>query len=367
MPNKTSGSVLLVAFEREDKLQYPHLKAVLDLLGQEVACEYFYFRQRGHRLHDALRLSPRSILRLKPLRTLWIIAIDLLRLAARMRRFDTVVAVDNFTFICASIFHPKVILWSYDFITADQPHSSSWVQRAISQWTRRFLSRSRRIIIQDEGRKDLFQQTHGLEEPLDVYLLPVSLPACDTPPIGMIQGKTPFLMQIGRIHAWAGSDQLIKAYQQQANHYRLVLHGFLFQPTILDQLRSVECVPLCSMVEIPATFLHRLIQYADIGFINYPQDDQNNFQMGYASGQLCEFLRCSKPVISCGKTNLQMFVEEQGIGVAIESLDELPQAISRISNNYQEYSQRCYQLFRATYDLNLHQGKFASWVCGGTE
>lgn len=57
------------------------------------------------------------------------------------------------------------------------------------------------------------------------------------------------------------------------------------------------------------------------------------------------------------KTNLQQYVEENKIGVAIKDIDELVPAIQKIQNSYQEYSGNCIQLFEHSFNIKKYTEK----------
>ncbi|NJR73618.1 MAG: glycosyltransferase family 4 protein [Scytonema sp. CRU_2_7] len=151
-------------------------------------------------------------------------------------------------------------------------------------------------------------------------------------------------MQSGSIASWRGSDALIQYYQQNFEQFNLFLHGFI-SDEIQELLGKLEVLPLVSALKVLPDKVPQLIQQCDIGFINYAIEDLNHFYTSNASGQFVEFLRCGKPVIVQGKTNLQQYVEEEKIGVSIIKIDELASAIHKITSNYSEYSSNCIKTF----------------------
>ncbi len=359
---QNAKSTLIVAFEPPDKISYPHLNAVIEMLGSESAVEYFYFRERGYFITDHLRLTLRSIIRLSPLRLILKIVIDFLHLRQKAKQYDRVVVIDNFTYIFACLCHKNVILWSCDFVTLDQESSKLYIQRQIAAYTRKFLQRNKRIIIQGQDRFDLFKKTLDINVELDCYFLPVSLPNTELIDPFHRCNKKPVLMQVGGINSFrSNSDKLIKAYQSQAEYYLLLLHGFFFSD-ILSLLKTVEKIPLCSMVEVKPAAMGQLISNCDIGFISYHCTDSNFYYIAYASGQLVEFLRQAKPVIVSGNTDLKDFVGSMGIGIFVDDVEKIPEAIAQIIANYESYSKKSHELFLSTYSLDVHRYHLTQWI-----
>ena len=73
-------------------------------------------------------------------------------------------------------------------------------------------------------------------------------------------------------------------------------------------------------------------------------------------------MRCSKPVIVKGNTNLRQYVEEKQVGVAIEKIDELVPAIHKIHNKYVDYSSNCRKKFDELYNLKSYIKKLLLYL-----
>jgi len=169
-------------------------------------------------------------------------------------------------------------------------------------------------------------------------------------------------MQIGGINVdRSASDLLIRAYQSQSMKYCLFLHGY-FAPDVVNLLLEMPIMPVCSMLEARPEAVVHLVATCDIGLVSYRSNDQNFYLISHASGQLAEFLRCSKPVIVLGNTNLAEFVERYGIGKAVTNLDQLPDAVHEIMTNYADFTTRCRRMYLSEYCLDKHTGLLARWL-----
>ncbi len=357
--------ILLVGFQPKRDISYPHLRQVADHLAS-LGGEYCLFRERGYFLGDpiAWRRWPREIA--KAGHTLLTTCVDMVRLTvARARGHrDIVIAVDNFSYLVAARLFRNVVLWSHDFLTRDEPRSESHIQRFISSQVAGALRRHRKLVIQDQDRLDLFRKTYlgdaGTDD-IDTFLLPVSLlplvdcpePPCGTPPI---------LMQIGGISAGRSrSDELLEDFQANRHAYSLAFHGFV-APEMAGLIVASAVLPWVSSLPLAADAVHKVVEKCDIGFIAYNSTNQNFFHVARASGQLAEFLRCSRPVIALGDSTLGPMLEAEKIGVCIHRIDQLGDAVRHVRAHHERYSANCRRVFAETYDLSKHLPGLTAWL-----
>lgn len=356
--------LLLVGFEPATDIQYPHLRQVADYL-RAAGADYCYFRERGYFLGEA---SPGPLLhRLRrSLSTLLSFSIDSLRLLAhRRRRYDAVIAVDNVAYLVAARLFPVVVLWSHDFLTVDELRSQVPLQRLIRRLVTASLLHHRRLIIQDDPRQQLFLETYlgaSAVPEFRTFFLPVSLREVAKGEAASAPANPPRLMQIGGINAWRSrSDALLDHYQQHAGGYRLCFHGFL-DPTMMARLAAAPVQPDVSARPIPPDEVHRVVERCDIGFVAYNAANLNFFHVARASGQLAEFLRCGKPVITLGQSSLGQLLETERLGRHIADINALQPAIDSILADYSGYAARCRAVYLETYDLGRYLPELLEWL-----
>lgn len=359
--------VLWVGFQPYRRITYPHLAQVIGFFLQR-GDHYTLFRERGYFLDDAFRpgLSPKrwaaSIL------TLAFLVADTLRLTASrvFGGYDLVVAVDNFAFVVSAHLFSDVVLWSHDFVTDDQPRANSRIHRWLKRRVENALARHPNLIIQDENRLDLFLARYGsgVRSGINRFLLPVSLPHCrrSLSNTTCSAGSRPLLLQIGGINAWRSmSDRVLAHYQTHHECYELAFHGFIDQ-AMRQALARAAYLPWVSSETVAAEDVFKVIEKCDVGLVAYQSDDKNFFHIAKASGQLVEYLRCGKPVIAMGNTELLSLVREKALGVAIDSIDELELAIRKIQADYPRYSANCRKLFVEEYDLTRFLEPLSTWL-----
>lgn len=360
--------ILIVGFEKENQINYPHLRQTISYLEQKMNCEYSYFFERGYFLNCKFSLSIKTnVMKTISFFKFFIgfIGVFFTRVFCK---YDTVVVIDNFTYVVYSLFFKNTILWSHDFVTNDQEQSNCIVQKIIKQQVYKYIRRNKKIIIQDTERLSLLLEDYIEEDIkyLDIFYFPVSLLSIEENNKN-IDNMLPILMQIGGINKFrSGSDVLLKYYQIMHNKFNLIFHGY-FMSDMIDQINRSRYIPISSTLEMLPDEVYKIVEKCDIGFICYNTNNKNFYHTKHASGQLVEFIRCAKPVIIIGNTDLKLFVNKEKIGVSIEIIEELESAISKISNNYQFYKENARKCFESTYDIKLYLSDLGKWIIYDTQ
>ncbi|OUL21859.1 hypothetical protein [Nostoc sp. 106C] len=358
---KKKKLLLVSPFPNDDDL-YPHVKHLINELSGNYEIDYFYGHERGiwtEQLNSKLKNGD-----YKPLIN---IIKDFISLYIKSIQdsYDIILAIDNFLYVISSwFFLEKTILWSHDFVGYDEVKNKHLIQSIISNLTRKRLSKNQKLIIQDTERLHVFLRSINYEGiPEDIFFLPVSLPPVKLPEKISIESQLPVLMQSGTIASWRYSNELIKCYQKSYKKFNLFIQGFVSEE-IERLLKKLEISPLINSSRVSPDQLSEIIKLCDIGFIGYAIGDVNHYYISSASGQLVEFIRCGKPVIVRSKTNLQHYVEENKIGVAIKNIDELVPAIYKIQTNYQEYSSNCTKIFQKSFNIKTYIEKLLLFLEG---
>lgn len=363
MDSKNLKKILIVGFEKKNQINYPHLKQTINYLEKSFNCDYSYFPERGYFLNCNFSFSLRKNFTNILSFCKFFLAFNHVIYTKLTGKYQTIIAIDNFTYVIYSLFFKDTILWSHDFVTNDQEQAQCYIQRLLNKLVYKYLNKNKKIIIQDSERLLLFAENYIKKETksLDVFYFPVSLLPVRSNRKD-IDINLPLLMQIGGINRFrSGSDVLINYYQTANKKFDLLLHGY-FMNDIIEQINKSNYIPISSTLELQADEVYKIVEKCDIGFICYNTDNKNFYYTKHASGQLVEFLRCSKPVIIIGNTDLKDFVLKEKIGVSIENITDLGEAINEIKNNYLLYQKNVRRCFQRIYDINLYLDSLAKWI-----
>lgn len=342
---------------------YPHLRDVIDELSEHYTIDYFYKYERGLSLEDKFSFLKEDFYKL-----LYHLAKDIFGLLRRrvFEQYDTIIAIDNLPYVVtALIFQRTVVLWSHDFVSHDQPKSATLIYKLIAKLTKQRLVRDGKIIIQDKERLHAFLKSIECDEvDVEAFYLPVSLLPIKNSEDSRhnINSDKPVLMQIGGINAGGSrSDQLIKYYQNYTNKFSLFFHGFVTDE-IYELIFNLENIPLISSCSVRPAQLSQIVRFCDIGFISYAGGDINSYYLSTASGQLAGFLKCGKPIIAIGETDLHGYLERNKIGISIKSFDDLVSAIQIVQQSYSYYSENCAKMFDDVYNLRNYTRRLLTYL-----
>ncbi len=365
MSRNRNPTVLIVGSQADDVAMYPHLRAVIDGLRGYVPVTYHRFPLSGFEwttlfsdgdLLTALKKMHHARFLLDTARR------EIPRVRAALASADIVIAVNYFAWLVCSSYAPanaRVVYWSLDIFTNRIHLYGSPVRFICHVVGGRRLRQRPFVIIQDEDRLHLLKRSHFLgEQTLEVFFLPVSLPAMRYPLLERPPHQPPVVMQIGGVGEFRRTSELIRCYESQSRPtFQLLLQGYHFsrvhEPEVAGYLRA----PL-----VPPDEVWKVVADCDIGFVGYKVIDENHYRLKNASGQLVEFLRLGKPVVVLGDCDLRELVQKEGVGRHLASIDELPGAVETIIRSYGVFSLRARQYFARRMNLELFLHPLADWL-----
>jgi hypothetical protein len=276
---------------------------------------------------------------------------DGLACRAATRDADVVIGIDFMAFLCAaSATRRPVVLWSLDYISDDEARLRRKINRLFLAAVRAGLRRNPHVVIQDEARFDSFARAMRLPRAaLRRFCLPVALPAvADAAPRDW-PGR-PHVMQIGGVNICRCHSDFLVERVLASGGFDLTFHGRVHDDMrdLLGQAAGrIDVSP--AMVEpgqVPA-----IVARCSVGFIGNRAGHEQFRLLSKACGQLVEFLRCGKPVISMGPNDLGPYLEAKGVGVHVADAAQFDAALARIHADYAGYSRRALRLFQEEYDL----------------
>ncbi len=399
-PRQLAGCVIVIGFQQDGPLMYPHLADFLVQLRQEFG-QVFYFSndKRGEGLYkfDFLMESIRQ--RLAQGRppeglavdhattgksSIWVerafflrrafngivgflgFLINHLLLGCKLRLIQIikprvlVIAIDHTAvFTAARWTNCPLVFWSFDALAHDAPWllPHGRLKRLLDCHSEH---RANLLLVQDEARRKLVEDAvqHRFE---NVCYLPVGVLDREydrTAAHSRMQMKcldTARVVQCGWIAPVRWSPELVASYQQWPERHELCLHGYLSKEySEAPQVHEAKRQPAISTKIYGNDELSQFLNCFDIGFIGYRETDENHRHLENASLQLVLFLRLGIPVICCAPKSLCKLVEDAGAGIAVSHPSETLRALDRISTQYADFSTGARGLYESRFDL----GKF---------
>lgn len=92
------------------------------------------------------------------------------------------------------------------------------------------------------------------------------------------------------------------------------------------------------------------IASVSVGLAFYDDIDTNYREIFFSSNKIIEFLRCGIPVISSENKELNDFFMKYKCGFSI-SIENIPEALENILNNYETYRQAAFNVFHKNYSF----------------
>jgi hypothetical protein len=279
---------------------------------------------------------------------------DWLACRAATRDADVVVAIDFMAFVCAaSASRRPVALWSLDYISDDEPRYGRRINRLFLAAVRNGLRRHPNVIIQDGARLQSFARAMWLPaSALSACLLPVALPAIAATEPGAWRGR-PHVMQIGGVNiSRCHSDFLVERFRASGG-FDLSFHGRVYDE-MGDLLQSVRGRVGVSSAMVEPGEVPAIVSRCSVGFVGNRLSHEQFRLLRNACGQMVEYLRCGKPVISMGPNDLGAHLEAEGAGFQVADAAQFDAALATIHADYAAYSRRALRLFEASYDLDAY-------------
>lgn len=347
---------------------YPHLYDFLQEMEKYFEIIYWGDDQRGYEYipfverYNFFRKKPFNLWRLlgmiKYLSRIYYRSLQRLQTLKQAIRPDlfAVIAIDHTALNNAARYvkgPAKLIYWSHDAIPPDWQWYCYYFIPRIVHHNKTAIQRYQLIIVQDYYRGAILDAMLGSHN-LPKFFLPVSLAddehaqcvareKAHTPPQGKVR-----VMQLMFNQFLRGSHLLLQAYQQIEDRMQLFFQGI--PPANIEELtRHCTQKPVFFPVQKTLTAMRKNVSQMDIGVVSYLTKDLNHLFLSNASGQLVEFIRLGIPVITFGNYELGEFVTRYRIGVPLDDMGHLYNAISHLINNYPEYAANARALYEEKY------------------
>src|SRR5262249_40244106 len=129
----------------------------------------------------------------------------------------------------------------------------------------------------------------------------------------------------------------------------LVFHGF-GDASIIKKIYDIDAKKKvrCSLDLVDLSSEPDVMGSANISLVLYQKEVQNDRLTGFSSEKLALSMQCGVPIIAFNYPSYEHVLEE-GCGVLVDDLSEIPRAGSKILADYANYSSRAYRAFEKYY------------------
>ena len=214
------------------------------------------------------------------------------------------------------------------------------------------------VVIQSPRRAKLFSEINKFDMN-NIHVLPVASMG------GPIIKKSQYFRDLfsipkelkiavyaGNLEPWAKCLEIIQNVNKWPKDYVLVMHTWnkaaLRTPYYQEMIKQGEGLPVYFSTEyVDYDEIATILSSADIGLLFYESIDDNFTEIMFSSNKLGEYLKAGLAVICSNYPSLSDFVQENKIGAAISSFDELPDmlvACGQEINILRKNAISCYQI-----------------------
>lgn len=214
------------------------------------------------------------------------------------------------------------------------------------------------VVIQNENRAGQFRKINSFSK--ETYILPVAAMG-DSIPYGKdcrlrkkfgIPKSTKIVIYSGNIMPWAKCLEIVESVKRWPEGFCLVLHTWKkgvfendgYGRTVKEAANGLPVYFSDEYLDIDD--LPGYLSSADAALMFYEAIDANFMEILFSSNKLAEYLKAGLPVITSDFPALREFVEENGIGFAVGSMDEIQRALLEISSRQESFHKNviaCYQ------------------------
>lgn len=212
-------------------------------------------------------------------------------------------------------------------------------------------------IIQDRHRWKCLQEANHPESDR-VFYLPVGVQddhpqATGARSDGVTRPARPKLLYLGMLRRSRFVQTLIEAAPALPADMELHLHG----PLAAEEAKHLLADPLPDRLRITTDMLKEselsaLVAQAEIGLALYRRDYPNDRHTAYSSQKIALYLRAEVPIIAFRSESYEDLIQRYRCGEMIDTMDELPEAISRIRSSHSEYCHAARRAFEDIYNLD---------------
>ena len=286
--------------------------------------------------------------------------------------YDLILGVDSAGLIAgyeyATRYHVPLVYLSFEIFFRDELSRRAEIEEKERECTASQFADL--VIIQDQWRARLLATENRLS--LDRFeYLPVS------PGGSQRAGKSDYLrrrfnlserrilvLHSGSFVEWTCADELLENVAAWPEEFVLVIHT-KYRPGRTDRyIQAVRQTKPSNVVlstdPLPPEEYEQLVASADIGLVLYKavppsRSTQKNIQtIGLSSGKFASYMKCGLPVISVGQQTYAELLEDYAFGENIDSLSEMPAALTRVQSDYAHHRAEAQRLFSEQLDFDLH-------------
>lgn len=229
-------------------------------------------------------------------------------------------------------------------------------------------SRSVATIIQDKSRYEVLKEFNEVEN--QMILLPVSIKgSVHKQKTNYLQNKLNILDSCKIILSFGIISEARKSFEiadimKNNDSFKTVFHGFFGKKSEKKMTgKYVGSNVFFSTDLVDEENIDELISSAYIGLVIYSNDYSNDRLTALSSEKIARYAKCGIPVITMKNESYEFVFSECKFGEMVESIDEIPEKIKVISEEYEKYREKAFEAFELFYNYEKNFGNVSDIIC----
>ncbi|MBM4053454.1 MAG: glycosyltransferase [Planctomycetes bacterium] len=217
------------------------------------------------------------------------------------------------------------------------------------------------LIIQSQEKESLFRNDYNLQSSIPSFLLPITYkgPSNRQKNNTYLRNKyaigidRKIALHLGGIAAWFSCIELAMTFSHIQN-WILFFHGYGDKKYLPDLQQALRKHNINNVIISDDTFeniedVDKIVMSCDLGLAWYNDISTGFRTAGKSSGKIPSYMKFGLPVIAKKYPSTIQAIENTGSGLCVDNFNEIPNAISKIEDNYTIYSQNACAEYDKTY------------------
>ncbi len=221
-----------------------------------------------------------------------------------------------------------------------------------------FVKGCKALVIQDPLRKNILKK-YGISHS-KTFLIPNSY---------YCNNEHYDVEHVGGLIYTGGLDRcLLESFMEnlkQVRDIKITLSGWKSKWLLDNYINKLKKYPNIElyMNKLPVEKYTKFISAYDIAFIWYSDKSIDNvYNIGLSSGKFFKHLSIGQPVIVVNFPGIAEEVRKHKLGIVIDDLSELKDAINEIQTNYNKYFENVKAVYEMKYDFGKVSKKFFDFI-----
>lgn len=292
----------------------------------------------------------------------------------RKPAYKNFVCFDPFGFVLCKEFFPKSKPYYYSLeLYIKHDHFGLYYPKNIMEKERKFIKDIKGFIIQSEEKEILFRNDYEISNLTPSMIVPVTHSGeFDSSKYYIIKDKykisknKKIALHLGGISEWFSCIDLAICFSKIENwvlffqgypdkNYKCKFEEVLNKNNIKNVIISNETYDLIEDV-------NPILKSSDIGIAWYNDISIGFRTAGLSSGKISSYIRFGLPILAKKYPSTSKAIEETGCGICINNIEEIPNAIRKIENKYEEFVVNEQKEFYKNYHIENYKNKLIKFV-----